>query len=178
MSAQITSIIRAALRKEDKPLNIILTDVSERYIQYLALTGHNFYCAGRKWNHFKAMFPENVKEISSLEADVGYDLVMSFGRYRNISEAAKIAKSYHIPFLLFEKDLPRPNQNSIKISADYNVFISKYQADAWDFKDAHSLIKNCVDHNLFSYGSKKENVILSAVTRWRERDWSDRKSVV
>jgi glycosyltransferase involved in cell wall biosynthesis len=170
MSTAIQSIIKAAFPKNG-PLNIVLVNPNENYSRYLSYTGHNFYFLGREWNHIKCPIPTNVCEAKVLQQNMELDLVVCFGRQRGFYESTQIAKNYHIPLILFERDLPSPNQKKEKVSGDVNVFISKYQAQEWGFDKEYYAVNNCVDPYLFTSGNKMPEV-LTAINRWRQRDWS------
>lgn len=173
MSIAVESILKAAIREEDEPLNLILINSAERYSTYLSQTNHNFYLTGKRWSHPLALFPENFKELRSIDYGVGYDAVLCLGRYRGLNEARKISKVFHLPLILAELDYPNPNTELDKQSADINIFVNEIQAKAWKFSTDYHLINNCVDSNLFAFqNTVREEKCLTAIQNWRERDWS------
>lgn len=173
MSLVVKSILRAALRHEDEPLNIISISPSENFLHNLSQTGHNFYTIGKRWDHTKVLLPENVKEAFNIESNNFYDLVLCSGRNRQFHEAKSLSRKLHIPLVLLELDFPNPNRELDKMNGDINVFLSDNQALAWGYKKDYILINNCVDTNLFALQSTdRKNQILTAIPNWKERDWS------
>lgn len=167
------SIIRAATREDGVPLNIILFNSDERYAASLAKTGHNFYLLGNRWNHKTRLLPENFTEIANLNYGIGYDLVLCLGRYRGFNECRAISNSCHVPLVLAELDSPNPNVEFKTQSGDINIFIDNKQANAWGLKTGYHLINNCFDSDLFTLdNTPKEDIVLTNITLWRERDWS------
>lgn len=173
MITAMESIIRAATRENEKPLNIILFNSDERYAASLSKTGHNFYILGNKWNHKTRLLPENFTEITNLNYGVGYDLVLCLGRYRGFNECKIISNSCHAILVLAELDFPNPNKEFKIQKGDINVFVDDKQANTWGLKTGYHLINNCFDSDLFTLdNTPKEKIALTNISPWREKDWS------
>ncbi len=173
MITAMESIIRAATRQDDEPLNILLFNSDERYETSLSKTNHNFYLLGNKWNNTKRLMPENFTEIFGLSYGIGFDLVLCLGRYRGLEDCLTVSQTCHAPLVLAELDYPNPNKEFKLQKGDINVFIDDQQAFAWGFKTNYHLVDNCFDADLFTLdNTPKENVAVTNISNWKERDWS------
>lgn len=174
----------------NRKLNILCCPTHERYETGLALTGHNFYAFRAKgikdWNTKYAPLPENYVLLDSrlgegqLPSHVTFDLVLSQNKFGQYQVLANIARQLHLPLLSLEHTLPIKewdnNTRSTLRSMEgvFNVFISSYSIEEWGFSDATNnvVIHHMVDTDIFKpLNCNRENVILSVVNDWVNREW-------
>ena len=186
----LSSILRAAVREDGQPLNILTFPTHERYESNLAATAHNFYAwrgpGIKDWNRVFAPVPKNYTLLngsgeSQLLPDIAYDLVLCQNRFGQFPIAKQIAKKLHIPLITLEHTLPHPEWSEgivlrmKQMSGDTNVFISEYSRQAWLFEEQGSaVIEHGVDTKLFQPPPDsfvRRPVILAVVNDWINRDW-------
>lgn len=190
----VTSILRAATRKEGEPLNILTFPTHERYESNLAQTGHNFYAFSdgniKSWNTTYAPVPDNYMLLDrrlgkdQLPLYVDFDLVLSQNKFGQFQVAYPLSKQLHLPLVSLEHTLPMPawspqtRHQLCNMRGDINVFISNYSIDQWAFEPSPDVrvIKHCVDMEVFKppYSieyNERQNHILSVVNDWVGRDW-------
>ncbi len=143
----VRSILRAATRSPEEPLNILCAPTHERFETGLAKTGHRFWairCPQVKgWNQVYAPVPSNYVLLNpergenQIPPEVSFDLVLSqnkFGQYNILSE---FAKQLHVPLISLEHTLPVPTwpgralEQLKAMKGHVNVFISEFSRKAW-----------------------------------------------
>lgn len=190
MTPTVSSIIQAATRKKDEPLNIISACAHNRYQSNLAKTGHVFYFIEgeptkglEKWDRFVSPLPNNCNLISieqyhKLKKWISFDSGLSqykFGQYQVI---ASIAKDLGIPLISLDHTQPLPfwtldfMSEMRKMSGDVDVFISEHSRTAWGWKSDEAIVVNHgIDTETFRpYDNVvKKRHILSVVRNWIQR---------
>jgi hypothetical protein len=181
----IRSIIRRSQLTPQQKLNILTFCTHERYEQNLCKTGHNFYAInqGKTWNKDFGVIPDNYHEIDVLPWHVGFDLVLCHTSCDRLITAKKIQNMYNIPIIRHTHVLPDVRldvQNQIhsfnSIEVDHNSFISNYNRSAWGYGHENtSFIEHGIDYKFWSDNSndekERENVCISVVNQWPNRDW-------
>ena len=181
----VRSVMRK-IKRGDK-LNILTFPTHERYEENLCKTGHNFYALnyGKKWESIYAKTPENYHIIEELPSYVDFDLVLSHTSCERIKVAmhvlgANSIEQMNIPLLRHCHILPNPldiqtqSQQYKGVSVSRDSFISKFNSNSWGFKDGEaSIIEHGVDTDFWKPdGSiRRDNVCLSIVNDWPNRDW-------
>lgn len=189
----MTSILRAATRGQDEPLNILSACTHERHGSNLAKTYDNFWLlsgSGQKddpiknWNSTYAKLPENCHLIFRkngqwhLPKDVKFDLVVSQHKFGQFQTLAPISNYLQIPLLSLEHTLPHPSWpeshllNIKKMSGHSNVFISEFSRQKWLYAaDEASVVRHGVDTEVFSPGPEKcTGNVLTVVNDWRSNN--------
>lgn len=194
----MSSILHKNSNRE-KIYNIICSPTHERYETGLAATGHNFYAYRaegiKDWNTKYGNIPSNYilldnrHEINQIPPHIKFDFALSqnkFGQYQVLSQ---IARRLHIPLISLEHTLPVPQWGKelrdqlANTRGTVNVFISSFSIKEWGFDESDPsvvVIKHMVDREVFNQGEQymsnppynnRENVILSVVNDWINRDW-------
>ena len=189
MSNAVASILRAATRKPDEPLNILCCPVHERYQTAIAMTGHNFWAMRtpqvKDWNETFAPVPKNfvllnpTKGEHQLPPEIDFDVVMSenkFGAYQLFSQ---IVHKLHLPLISLEHTLPVPAWPASQLTqlkqlrGNVNVFISEFSRKEWGWRENEALvIHHGCDSRVFcpDPAVPKKPHVLSVVNQFRERD--------
>ena len=188
----VTGMLRQAARKPGDKLNILTFPTHERYETYLSMTGHNFYAIRadkiKDWKSEYAPLPQNYVLLDKnlgeqqLLTHLNIDLVLSQNKYAQYPLAVNIANQLHLPFITLEHTLPAKNlpdgtiEKLRMMKGNINVFISDYSIKQWGFENTPDVrvIKHCVDTEVFrpdEFTSGRNNVILSVVNDWINRDW-------
>ena len=184
----VRSILRSAHRP--KKLNILTFCAHERYEQNLCKTGHNFYSVGvgKTWDTDYGKIPENYHVINSIPDYLDFDLILAHtddnrvaAVYSHLSgDDKKNLNRTHIPILRHNHVLPDVRydiemQKKAAVNPIFNFFsfISNYSRDRWGFsKDNSLVIEHGIDTDFWNPGSeKRDNVCLSVVNDWPNRDW-------
>ena len=190
MATTVGSILRAAVRKEGEPLNILCMPCHERYDSGLCRTGHNFYSFRvpnivKDWNKTFSKVPANYVLLNPERGDdqiplgVDFDLVLSANKFGQFQIAVQIARSLHLPLVSLEHTLPMESWPPKQIAdlkemrGHINVFISEYSRKRWGWgADEAEVIHHGIDSDTFSPDSSaKKNHLLSVVNDWMNRDW-------
>lgn len=187
---QISSILRAAARDPDEPLNVLTCPTHERVESNLAATGHCFYAwrgqGVKDWNRVFAPLPRNYTLLdpslgeAQLPPDVVFDVVLSQNKFGQFPVLLQLSKALNVPLVSLEHTLPHPDWDAGMIlrmkqmAGDYNVFISDYSREAWGWgPDEAIVIDHGVDTELFSPPPSdwvRRPVILAVVNDWINRD--------
>jgi glycosyltransferase involved in cell wall biosynthesis len=185
-TSAIGSIIRAATRRPDEPLNILTFSTHEAYQSNLAKLPHHFYLyethGTKKWNGGFRPLPANHTRIAgSLPPGVDLDLVWSQEKNNQYPIAIQVSKELQLPLVAIEHTLPHPQATTgflrslkQKQPVDVQVFISEYSRKEWQWEESEALvIHHGIDTDLFTPdgGRGREPVLLSVVNCWIERDW-------
>jgi len=184
----VASILRSAHRP--KKLNILTFCAHERYEQNLCKTGHNFYslAVGKTWDKDYGKIPNNYHIIESIPDYIDFDLILA----HTDCDRLRIIHSYlsgvdtissnktHIPILRHNHvlpdvrfDLEQQRKNAINPMVNYYSFISEYSMNQWGFNKQNSIvIEHGVDADFWNPGEEqRDNVCLSVVNDWPNRDW-------
>ena len=184
----VRNILRSAHRP--KKLNILTACAHERYEQNLCKTGHNFYslAMGKTWDTDYGKIPENYHVIDNIPDYIDFDLILahtSDDRLLHIHSDLSKSKSLscnqtHIPILRHNHVLPdvrfdTEQQKQMLPNPIINCysFISNYSRKQWGFTEQNSLvIEHGVDTDFWNPGQEqRDNVCLSVVNDWPNRDW-------
>jgi glycosyltransferase involved in cell wall biosynthesis len=183
------SILRSATRNKKEKLNCISFCCHERYDHGLSSTGHNFYAyrqEGMKdWNTNYAPVPSNYILLSKngehgIPNWVDFDLILVNNKMANYEIGYNLSRKLNIPMICLEHCLPPTNWTEKEIlhmrsfSGQRNVFISEFSRNKWlcdDLPNTH-VIHHMVDSKQFcpSIFDDRENIILSVVNLWAQRD--------
>ena len=182
----IRSIVRRqGMDKFDK-LNILTFCTHERYEQQLCKTGHNFYSInhGKTWDKDYGEIPENYHIIDGAPPSyLDIDLILCQTACERLNISKRIKDDLNIPILLHTHTLPDirtdvPSQvrhfQQLASVADQRVFISDFNRKAWGYSDYNSeYIEHGIDCDFWmsTHSAKRENVCLSVVNDWPNRDW-------
>ncbi len=180
----IKSMVRRATMKNSDKLNILTFCTHERYEQNLCRTGHNFYsiARGKTWNEDYGEIPDNYQQIEILPWHVQFDLILCHTSCERLQFSKNLQAMYNIPVLRHTHVLPDirfdvPQQVSAFNSTpvDYNSFISDNNMRAWgnEESDSTGFIEHGMDYDFWQTGEElqRENVLLSVVNEWPNRDW-------
>lgn len=194
MTANATSrSIRSLMRKleDGEKLNILTFATHERYEENLCKTGHNFYSlkVGKEWDTSYAKVPDNYHIVDSLPSHVDFDILLSHTacqRYQYAHDlisqtSGSTVNRMSIPSILHTHVLPdvRRDINSqiagIKsINPTKRSFISDFSRSSWGFDDTSAdVIEHGIDTDFWTIDSnaKRDDVCLSVVNDWPNRDW-------
>lgn len=186
--------IRSLMRKVNKKdkLNILTFATHERYEHNLCGTGHNFYSfkVGKEWDTDYAPIPSNYHIIDSLPEFVDFDLVLSHTSCSRLQIAhdilsktqtsptnrisVPIIRHCHVlPDVRFDVDAEVSSFKSIL--TDCNSFISDFNRGAWGYGEDKNakVIEHGVDTDFWKPDdtTERDNVCLSVVNDWPNRDW-------
>ena len=186
----LKSIIRNVERS--RKLNILTFATHERYEETLCKTGHNFYSLkilpGKEWDESYAKIPENYHIVESIPDYVDFDLILAHTSCNRLqichdllssTRNEKVNKA-HVPILRHSHVLPDIRYDkSLQLQryhatiSNVNSFISEFSRDEWGFnKDNAFVVEHGVDTDFWTPGNeKRDNVCLSVVNDWSNRDW-------
>ena len=180
----IRSIIRRSTLTPKHKLNILTFCTHERYEQNLCRTGHNFYSIkhGKTWNTDFGKIPENYEESDVAPWHVNFDLILCHTSCERISLAKQLQNLFNVPILRHTHvlpdirfDVPSQVKSFNAIPVDHNSFISNYSMSQWgNYKNnTTSVIEHGVDVDFWDAGEnpERDNVLLSVVNQWPDRDW-------
>lgn len=184
--------MRAILKHPQRvdKLNILTFTTHERYEQNLCKTGHNFYALnyGKHWDEDYAKIPENYYIVNHVPEHVDIDIILSHTSCDRLQYAHDIMSNtknaglsmLSIPILRHTHVLPdiRINIEEQKfifqnIPVFRNSFISDYSRTQWGYNNSNSeIIEHGVDTEFwFPTQVRRDNVCLSVVNDWPNRDW-------
>ncbi len=180
----IRSIIRRSTLTPKHKLNILTFCTHERYEQNLCRTGHNFYSIkhGKTWNTDFGKIPENYEEGDVAPWHVNFDLILCHTSCERMSLAKQLQNLFNVPILRHTHVLPDIRfdvAGQVKsfnaMPVDHNSFISSYSMSQWGNYENNttSVIEHGVDVDFWDAGEnpERENVLLSVVNQWPDRDW-------
>lgn len=185
MTTPIQSILRAATRGPDEPLNILSMATHERFESCWGLTPHRFYVyrerGMKEWKTEYAPVPHNYTLLpynTSLPTYVDFDVVLSQSKFAQYSTAKRFAQELGIPLISLEHTLPHPNWSPIqteqvrRLRGNVNVFLSEFSREAWGWEGDYKIVGPGIDDNIFvpKWYNEKHNIILSVVNDWINRD--------
>lgn len=188
-----TSNIIHRTNNSDRPLNILLSSVHERYQENLDRTGNNFYLCHhptfRKWDTSYAKIPPNHYTLDwrlPLEEQIpdwlNLDLILSGNKWDNFQAFCPLSRKLHIPFIQLEHTAcpeaysPEMINQMKNMRGDLNCFISDFSLDSWQIdnrKDCY-VVYHCVDTETFrptvSY-DERERICLSVANDFINRNY-------
>tara|TARA_R100000008_G_C3585569_1_gene171995 strand:+ start:1489 stop:2496 length:1008 start_codon:yes stop_codon:yes gene_type:complete len=182
------------MRKVEKgqKLNILTFATHERYEHNLCKTGHNFYSLkfGKEWDTDYAPIPSNYHIVDSLPEFVDFDLFLSHTSCGRLNLGHDLlsrtqespTNRVSIPILRHCHVLPDIRYNSQEeirrfksILTDCNSFISDFNKQAWGYQNEKNtaVIEHGVDTDFWKPDEaiERDNVCLSVVNDWPNRDW-------
>lgn len=186
MLRQMSSILRNATRKDGEKLNILVGATHEAYETNLSKTFHNFYAIDhpsfKKWNSKFRKTPDNYVLLgNTIPSNLDFDLILSANKFGQFQVFEQLAKQFQLPILSIEHTLPAPwwNEQQLKqcreMRGKYNLFISEYSLDGWKWEDRNDtgIVHHAIDSDFFKPNEdvQRENVCLSIVNDWINRDW-------
>lgn len=162
MNNVMSTILRAASRKEDEPLNILTPPYKNEIIKFLCDTGNNIFLLQNeniRWD-FKDATPDNLNLLDFTRGDSqiplyrDIDLIFAPSRSNAFMQwIMQISTFYHIPLLMAE-DIPlnpNPNLETLnkveKLKGDTNVFQTEFIKNSWMFY-------NNLNSSVMSYDKK------------------------
>lgn len=185
--------IRSLMRKvsRDRKLNILTFATHERYEENLCKTGHEFYSlrVGKEWDTVYAPVPDNYHIIDQIPEYVDIDIVLSHTSCERLQIAHDLlsltrnagANRLTIPILRMAHTLPDTRfdtQQQISthqaVNVNQNAFISNFNRGAWGYDaDSAKVVEHGIDTNFWKTDPQitKNNVCLSVVNDWPNRDW-------
>ncbi len=182
----IRSIMRRQYTDPKNKLNILTFCTHERYEQQLCKTGHNFYCInqGKVWDTDYGDVPDNYHILNSPPSPhIDIDLVLCHTTCERLNISKRIKDDLNIPIILHTHVLPdiRSDVSSqvqqfqqISQGVDQLSFISKFNRDAWGCSSEKAkYVEHGIDCDFWLDHSEasRENVCLSVVNDWPNRDW-------
>lgn len=191
-SRSIRSIMRRA-RYQEK-LNILTFCAHERYEQNLCKTGHNFYsvAVGKTWDTDYGNIPDNYHIVQSIPSYIDFDLILSHTScdrlrfaHNFLAQATDATDNRSgVPILRHTHILPdiRPDMTSVEqqvqqfhtFPVDQDTFISAFNRTAWGKNESNAkFIEHGIDTEFWCDNPdiKRDNVCLSVVNEWPNRDW-------
>lgn len=189
MSTPIGSIIRAATRLPNEPLNIICAPTHEAFETGLARTGHRFWAVRssqvKDWNTKYRPVPPNYILLNptrgqfQLPPEVDFDVVLSQNKFGQFQILAPLAQQLHLPLVSLEHTLAMPSwpkgqlEQMKQMRGDINVFISEFSRREWGWESNQAeVIHHGVDIDLFCPKTVvRKPYALSVVNDWKNRDW-------
>jgi hypothetical protein len=162
MNNVMSTILRAASRREDEPLNILSIPYKNEVIKFLCDTGNNIYLLQNeniRWD-FKDPTPDNLNLLDFSRGDAQIplyrDIDLIFCPSRNtpfINWIMQISCFYQIPLMLAE-DIPlnpNPNLETLtkveRLKGDANIFQTEFIRGSWVFY-------NDLNSSVMSYDKK------------------------
>tara|TARA_Y100001937_G_scaffold127615_1_gene200394 strand:- start:350 stop:1408 length:1059 start_codon:yes stop_codon:yes gene_type:complete len=189
----IRSIMRRQHIKDEQKLNILTFCTHERYEQQLCKTGHNFYCLGygKTWDTDYGEIPDNYHILSSVPPPhVDIDLILCHTACQRLEISKRIRSDLNIPIVLhthtlpdIRHDVPSQVENFKTISSDVDQisFISDFNRGAWGYdstlrgpnRNGAVYIEHGIDFDFWTNFDEvqRDNVCLSVVNDWPNRDW-------
>ncbi len=192
MTARATpEAVRSIMRRPHvvsgrEKLNILTFCTHERYEQQLCKTGHNFYAInhGKRWDTDYGEIPENYCEIDGVPpAHVDIDLILCHTPCERLAISQKIKQDLNVPVVLHTHTLPDIRiDTSTQVQrfqeasswVDKRCFISDFNRDAWGCNETNAeYIEHGIDCDFWMNfeESQRDNVCLSVVNDWPNRDW-------
>ena len=187
--------IRSIMRnpKRGDKLNIFTFTTHERYEYNLCRTGHNFYTINlpneKTWDTDYSPIPDNYTILEDVPAHIDFDIILSHTSCNRLQIAHNILSETNIgvldklsiPILRHTHVLPDVRMDvdeQIKIfqsiPVDTNSFISKFNMNAWGYSKSNaSFVEHGVDTDFWkpATDNQRQNVCLSVVNDWPNRDW-------
>ena len=192
MTARATpEAVRSIMRrphviKGREKLNILTFCTHERYEQQLCKTGHNFYAMnhGKRWDTDYGEIPKNYTQIDGVPpSHVDIDLVLCHTPCERLAISQNIKQDLNVPVILHTHTLPDiRTDTSLQVQqfqeasswVDQRSFISKFNRDAWGCNESTAkYIEHGMDCDFWMDfdAADRDNVCLSVVNDWPNRDW-------
>lgn len=183
MHTAIGSILRSSTKKVEDKINVLTFSTHERYQSNMSDINANFWLINnhkiKKWDYTYANVPKNhyvlnnVFEISDIPKYIEFDIVLSQSRFSQFLFSKKISEYLKIPHVCLEHTVMTDFRQKFKnLIADHNIFISDYSAKSWMANYEYDVVEHGIDSVLFhNKNIKRENVVLSVVNDWINRDF-------
>ena len=181
----IRSIVRRSHHDPSDRLNILTFCTHERYEQQLCQTGHNFYSLnyGKQWDKDYGNIPDNYFPLDGIPPPhVDIDLILCHTPCERLHISKNIKADLNIPIILHTHTLPDIRNDvtaqiqqfkQVAADVDQRVFISDFSRRAWGCESNADYIEHGVDSDFWIDFEEKprDNVCLSVVNDWPNRDW-------
>jgi hypothetical protein len=181
----IRSIIRRSHHESSDKLNILTFCTHERYEQQLCQTGHDFYSInhGKQWDKDYGDIPHNYYPIDGVVPPyVDIDLILCQTPCERLQISKNIQNDLNVPLILHTHTLPDIRSDvsaqiqqfqQASLGVDQKSFISDFSRRAWGCEANAEYIEHGMDCDFWTDVEEKErdNVCLSVVNDWPNRDW-------
>lgn len=173
-----------------RKLNILTFTTHERYESHLCRTGHNFYAInyGKEWDSDYADIPQNYQRINYIPEYLDIDIVLAHTSCERLQITHDILSQTKnsllnrlaVPILRHTHTLPDIRldvEEQIKIFKSIpvyqNSFISNFSRNVWGYNENNAcVIEHGIDTDFWHPDDfKRENLCLSVVNDWPNRDW-------
>jgi hypothetical protein len=137
---------------------------------------------GKTWNTDYGLIPTNYQEVDIMPWHINFDLILCHTSCERIMVAKQIQQLFNIPIMRHTHVLPDIRfdpQSQIAsfnaIEVDHDSFISRYNMEEWgkNLSKTTSFIEHGIDTDFWGGGDSydRENVCISVVNDWPNRDW-------
>jgi glycosyltransferase involved in cell wall biosynthesis len=137
---------------------------------------------GKTWNTDYGLIPTNYQEVDIMPWHINFDLILCHTSCERIMVAKQIQQLFNIPIVRHTHVLPDIRfdpQSQIAsfnaIEVDHDSFISRYNMEEWgkNLSKTTSFIEHGIDTDFWGGGDSydRENVCISVVNDWPNRDW-------
>ena len=172
-------------KSPEKELNILTFCAHERYEQSLCNAGHEFYSfdfTGKLWDEDYGKIPDNYHPVQNIPTYIDFDLIF-WHLAGDINVAKKIRDDLNIPIVLIVHTLPNINIDvpqqikwfgELSHDIDKVVFISDFNRAAWGCSESNATyVEHGIDCDFWCDHEEqpRDNVCLSVVNNWPNRDW-------
>lgn len=184
------SILRAATREKDGPLNVLTYSTHERVQSMMSGVNAVFYLWQgqdiKPWKTEYAPLPPNhillnkSRGRSQIPPEVDIDVVLSQNKFAHYQVSRSLAQHLHVPLICLEHCLPPPNWPKAQIQelktwrGDINLFISAYSRKVWGWDENEAeVIHHGLDTEMFKPDESvpKSKHCLYVVNDLKNRDW-------
>jgi glycosyltransferase involved in cell wall biosynthesis len=181
----IKSIIRAAVRRPDEPLNILTYSAHAPVESELAQTNANFtalWSEGLKtWDLSQRPLPPNYKVVDIKNdirniPDGNYDLILGHNMMAHGQIAQQVSRVLHIPWVQLEHCCRVVDENGYRfyrsLKPNVRVFITEFSRDQWSFSEGEAeVIYHGIDSDTFKPGVyPRDNLVLSVANDFKNRN--------
>lgn len=189
MSA-VSSIIRAATKKENIPYEILSFPTHERYQGRLAGTNANFYLWWQKgikeWKFEYEKLANNHRMLdhrlgnSQIPLWLDLDCILSQNKFGQIQISKQIGRQLQLPIISLEHTLPMPNWPKERLRqlkdlrGDINLFISEYSRAEWGWDENEAeVVHHGVDCDFWKNDDsiQRQNFVLGICNDWVNRGY-------
>lgn len=191
MGNPVGTILRAASRRNDEPLNILTFPTHEAQEVNYCKTGHRFWACRtpqvKDWDRAYRPVPDNYVLLNPARGDhqlpqeIDFDLILSQNKFGQYQIARYLSSVLHLPMLSLEHTLPVEHWPKSQMDAlrsmrgHVNVFISEFSREKWGWgKDEALVIHHGIDTELFAPNDllvDRQPHLLSVVNDWVNRDY-------
>lgn len=171
----INNILRSIHRIQDpnvERFNILTVCInSEKYINLLAQTGHNFYILPQhSWNNLIEAQPSNVQTLQEISEPLDY--IVCYNRAEQYDEMKQVSLQLHVPIIFVDmcsKPMIRPQHileimnpidtNVLNRPSILHIYNDKHIQQSWQYTGASLIIPMGIDINKFTNQSSTEQYI-------------------